>query len=369
MTMTCKMMDELISFYADGALDAESAKLVEEHLQSCAACREALEDLRVLAGACAGAAEEPPSGLRQGILSAVSAAAQCSRVAALIPLAADSSLSPQDRQAVSAHADSCPTCAESLRQYAQLLEALPLADAPAPDGLRERIARATYGRLPARRWAVGLLKTSPWTLRAASAALGACMVGLFAWSTSPRLPGGAPDRNSGPIAERPAAAPAASSRLVKEASLASSQALEAAVADAAVRPVRTRPRLASGWELAIGAQPPAAVQPARVARLPLPAPAPAAYEASSGEDDLLPAIIEKPASDAPAAAEPEPPAPVEPLRLVRAEPDDVLYAQEVDVSQRIREIARQRQLKGAATRFGEVAPGRSGTIKLWQAKF
>jgi anti-sigma-K factor RskA len=65
----------MLAAHALGALDADEARMVEEHLQACAECRAEMDEWRETAGALAygvGAAE-PSSGLRSRILESVRA--------------------------------------------------------------------------------------------------------------------------------------------------------------------------------------------------------------------------------------------------------------------------------------------------------
>ena len=368
--MTCEMMDELISCYVDGALDADSCLLVEQHVESCQACREALGELRALSGACALAESEPPAGLRQGILAAVAATAavaasgDCQSFASLLPLAADASLTPDEQTAVNAHVRSCTACAKELKQYEKAIAAVPLAEAAAPAGLRDRIARGTYGRVSLWSRAAGVFGHLGVPARALSAAAGACAIAALAWSASHR----APVDVAAPVATARVQAAAPSDRIAREASRVGEQALSAAVADAsAARSVRVSPRPLQNWApVAVKQAPPASVQ---VARLPLPGPVQEKPKAPSAPSDLLPAIIESPEVEAPAkdASVPAPAAGT--IRLARVDPPGVFKGEEVDLSQRVREIAREREERAAAVRFAEVAPGNKVTIKFWQARF
>ncbi|MCH7717978.1 MAG: zf-HC2 domain-containing protein, partial [Chloroflexi bacterium] len=45
------MGDQELSAYVDGQLPSAARARLEEHVQACAACREALEELRALRGA------------------------------------------------------------------------------------------------------------------------------------------------------------------------------------------------------------------------------------------------------------------------------------------------------------------------------
>ena len=58
--MHCEVIRDLLILYADDCCSKESKALVEEHLQSCQACREALKELRDVSPV----AEEPISPLR-----------------------------------------------------------------------------------------------------------------------------------------------------------------------------------------------------------------------------------------------------------------------------------------------------------------
>ncbi len=363
--MTCEMMDELISCYVDGALDADYL-LVEQHIESCQACREALGELRALSGACALAESEPPAGLRQGILAAVAASAVCQSFASLLPLAADASLTPDGQTAVNAHVQTCPACAEELEQYEKVIAAVPLAEAAAPGGLRDRIARGTYGRVTLWSRAAGVFGHLGIPVRTLSAA-GACAIAALAWSASHR----APVDVAVPAATVRVQAAVPSDHIAREASRVGEreQALSAAVADAsAVRPpVRVSPRPLQNWAPEAETQAPPA--PAQVARLPLPAVEKTKAPPTPSDSDLLPAIIETPVVEAPAKDVSVPAPAAGTIRLAQVDPPRVFEGEEVDLSQRVREIAREREERAAAVRFAEVAPGNKVTIKFWQARF
>lgn len=67
--MKCVEMEALICDYVDGALSAAERATVELHLESCAACRELVEDSRAVLGFMETAAEvEPPAELVNQIL-------------------------------------------------------------------------------------------------------------------------------------------------------------------------------------------------------------------------------------------------------------------------------------------------------------
>ncbi|MGH2399168.1 MAG: anti-sigma factor family protein, partial [bacterium] len=64
---------EQLAAYALDALDPEEARIVADHLRTCAGCREELVGLRAVSDALAAAAPavSPPAALRQEILDAV----------------------------------------------------------------------------------------------------------------------------------------------------------------------------------------------------------------------------------------------------------------------------------------------------------
>jgi anti-sigma-K factor RskA len=66
-------VDELISAHALHALDAEDARMVEQHLAECARCRAQLREMDGVAAAIAlsAPAAEPPPDLRERVLGAI----------------------------------------------------------------------------------------------------------------------------------------------------------------------------------------------------------------------------------------------------------------------------------------------------------
>lgn len=71
--LTCEQALELISAQLDGALTAEEAGALDEHLAQCPACRALRADLSTLHQLLPTLAEEPPAGLKDNIMKAVHA--------------------------------------------------------------------------------------------------------------------------------------------------------------------------------------------------------------------------------------------------------------------------------------------------------
>ena len=71
--LTCEQALELISAQLDGALTAEEAGALDEHLAQCPACRALRADLSTLHQLLPTLAEEPPAGLKDDIMKAVHA--------------------------------------------------------------------------------------------------------------------------------------------------------------------------------------------------------------------------------------------------------------------------------------------------------
>ncbi|BCW99226.1 MAG: hypothetical protein KatS3mg024_2053 [Armatimonadota bacterium] len=142
--MNCELMEELISCYADGMLDGESAELVEQHLSSCESCRELLDFTRELSGACRSAWQDPPADLRACVMDHIRQRSQCERFEQEIALAPDTggTLSLE----LSSHLKECHWCANELEELCEIIAAAPAVEQEVPAGLRERIAVRTYAR-------------------------------------------------------------------------------------------------------------------------------------------------------------------------------------------------------------------------------
>lgn len=74
--MKCDLSDELLTGYLDGELTEKQKQLVEEHLKTCASCREELEEFQQLDQHMRAAAIEEPSrefvfGLNRKVMEAV----------------------------------------------------------------------------------------------------------------------------------------------------------------------------------------------------------------------------------------------------------------------------------------------------------
>ena len=70
--MNCQEIKNLIHAYSDGELDAAKSLEIEQHIQGCAECKQALSNLSVLKNAITTAAPrfKAPANLRHGILAA-----------------------------------------------------------------------------------------------------------------------------------------------------------------------------------------------------------------------------------------------------------------------------------------------------------
>ena len=84
--LTCEQALELISAQLDGALTAEEAGALDEHLAQCPACRALRADLSTLHQLLPTLAEEPPAGLKDNIMKAVHASKSASGAGAPGPL-------------------------------------------------------------------------------------------------------------------------------------------------------------------------------------------------------------------------------------------------------------------------------------------
>ena len=251
--------------------------------------------------------------------------------------------SPDGQTAVNAHVRSCTACAKELKQYEKAIAAVPLAEAAAPGGLRDRIARGTYGRVTLWSRAAGVFGHLGIPVRTLSAA-GACAIAALAWSASHR----APVDVAVPAATVRVQAAVPSDHIAREASRVGEreQALSAAVADAsAVRhPMRCR-RSLQNW-----APRPNAAPPAPEWRLPLPW-----KQSASKRPRLRPAgdhrnpVVEgarRCQCSCPAAGT---------VRLAQVDPAGFSRVR-VDLSQRVREIARERESAPQPIRFAELHP-------------
>lgn len=69
--LSCNEALELLSARLDGALSPEETAQLEEHLAGCGACRDAERDLALLCGELSALAADPPSGLKDEVLSAI----------------------------------------------------------------------------------------------------------------------------------------------------------------------------------------------------------------------------------------------------------------------------------------------------------
>ncbi len=121
--MNCELMEELISCYADGMLDGESAALVERHLASCESCRELLDLTRELSGACRTAWQEPPADLRACVMEHIRRRSECERFEQETALAPDTGGTPS--QELSSHLKECRWCAEEMEELCEIIAAAP----------------------------------------------------------------------------------------------------------------------------------------------------------------------------------------------------------------------------------------------------
>lgn len=123
--MNCENMLEYLPFRANGTLSEAEAKQVDEHLRSCASCRQELEKTHLAAAIYA--AHPSPDQLWQ--------------------LAAGEPVSP----AVSAHATGCASCAEEVAMIRESQKTLADAETKAAPG---RVVRGPWLKTPALRFAL-----------------------------------------------------------------------------------------------------------------------------------------------------------------------------------------------------------------------
>ena len=358
--MKCELMEELISCYADGMLDRESAELVERHLDCCGSCRELLELTRRMCGACGAASEEPPADLRACVMEHVRNRMECER------FEADLALAPDEGGALSAglsaHLRDCRWCADELEQLSRVAAAAAGAEEPAPAGLRERIASRTYAR-------VGVLSVirrafAP-SFRYVAAGAAACALAFAALSLrEPSGPG--PSTVRVPVA--PPAPPAVATQVLPESAAESADAGIAESAPAGpARPAR-RSRLARSAAREHSRA--VALSPSPTA----PAARPSAPQTPAVEETivLFPADAGAPAGtedgDGPGAAEP---VEVRPVAVAIASPHEVLerHIAEDPLNTGMKEILEKRRMKAAATATLDPARPSGRALKLIATDF
>ena len=104
MNLACKVIEDLLPLYCDGACSEETRALIEAHLQECASCRAYLAKIQ----------EE--------------LSIPCRLIEDLLPLYHDSACSDETRMLVDMHLNSCKACQAKLEEIVGTLEELPKPD-------------------------------------------------------------------------------------------------------------------------------------------------------------------------------------------------------------------------------------------------
>lgn len=106
---SCDDVRDLLGQMLDGELPDEERRRLEEHLESCAECRELWETLRQVADTLPRLAElEPPPHLEHDL-----AASPCRRWLGLLHQAVDREIGDRNLQRLLSHLDSCPLCRQA----------------------------------------------------------------------------------------------------------------------------------------------------------------------------------------------------------------------------------------------------------------
>ncbi len=149
---TCPTIIERLDDLLEGRLSPSDRQAAEEHLRSCASCRE----LRGLVAG-AGAPVAPPADLLDTVLALTSGPA-CGSARARLCDHVDRLLAPADDDLVRMHLDGCAECGRLAAALARLAKDLPPLAELDPGGrfLPNVLARTSrHAPLPAR-WAAGL---------------------------------------------------------------------------------------------------------------------------------------------------------------------------------------------------------------------
>lgn len=144
--MSCDAYRELLSAWIDGELAAEERSRAEAHVASCAACRQALEELREMSAAIRGL---PRERAPESVLESFRRKASCD--------AESVSASVDGRADAGKHLAACGDCrgrAEDWKEIARALRALPRAKAPASilQAVRAEMAKSNVIPLRRRAW-------------------------------------------------------------------------------------------------------------------------------------------------------------------------------------------------------------------------
>lgn len=167
----CEMMEELISCYVDGALDAESTEMVERHIEQCSECAALLRTFQAISGV-GDAGVEAPAELTRQIHQHIASRSACAVYEQILPLAADNELEQDEAAQLQMHLSSCPHCSRESAKYAALASAArEIPDLPAPAELRDQIAAATYARRSLLQRIAEGVKPVRWAAAAGAAAL------------------------------------------------------------------------------------------------------------------------------------------------------------------------------------------------------
>ncbi len=361
--MNCQLMEELISCYADGMLDIESADLVERHLERCERCRGLLEHTRELTEVCRGLQDDPPADLRACVMEHVRRRKDCERFEEQLALAAD--LPAEASEGLEAHLQDCRWCAREMEALSAILSAAPLAEESAPADLRERIAARTFAR-PAPMAALLRALAPSYRYAAAGTAVLAALAVLFIARQSPLEPPAAQDamgREAAPpavTAEAPSVADAGSpaAAVAEESAQPASSA-----ASAPRRPGHTRSARAGST----GSASPASGAAAAAERS-VPVAAPKVEEvivlvAGSSEEQSA-------QGDTDAAELAEQPG-VRPVTVAIASPEEVLARHTADdpLNTRMKEVLEQRRQKAAAGATVDILRGSRQSLRLIAADF
>ena len=150
--VTCRTFIERIDDLLEGRLDPAERQAAEEHLRSCAGCRE-IEGL----AAGAGAPVAPPAGLLGAVLALTSGPA-CGSARARLCDHVDRLLAPVDAEMMQMHLDGCGECGRLAAALARLATDLPpLADLDPGARFLPDVVDRTSRRAPLPvRWTIGL---------------------------------------------------------------------------------------------------------------------------------------------------------------------------------------------------------------------
>jgi anti-sigma factor RsiW len=107
--MTCDEAHDVLGQLQDGELSDELRRGLEQHLESCADCRELRETLQAIAEALPSLAElEPPPHLEHDL-----SASPCRRWLGLLHQAVDREIGERNLERLLSHLDGCATCRQA----------------------------------------------------------------------------------------------------------------------------------------------------------------------------------------------------------------------------------------------------------------